>query len=78
MEASHGTVGHVQWVLQGGPAHNAGLKSGDFITEWDGLPLSTVPIDDITEFVEETESQVVKVVLIRSDRLERLTIKRVT
>ena len=65
MEAYHGTVGRVQWVLQGGPAHNAGLKSGDVITEWDGLPLSTVPIDDITEFVEETESDSVKVVFLR-------------
>ena len=35
------TVGRVKWVLTGGPAHMAGLRVGDKIFEWDGLPLST-------------------------------------
>ena len=58
------TVGRVKWVLTGGPAHMAGLRVGDKIFEWDGLPLSTVPIDDIPEFVEDTEGQAVSVVFI--------------
>ena len=59
------TVGLIVRVMPGGPAYNAGMQKGDKILEWDGLPLSTVPIDDIPEFVEETESQVITVVLLR-------------
>jgi C-terminal processing protease CtpA/Prc len=43
----------------------AGLRVGDKIFEWDGLPLSTVPIDDIPEFVEDTEGHTVSVVFQR-------------
>ena len=35
------TIGRVKCVLTGGPAHMAGLRVGDKIFEWDGLPLST-------------------------------------
>jgi len=59
------TVGLIVRVMPGGPAYNAGMQKGDKILEWDGLPLSTVPIDDIPEFVEESESQVITVVLLR-------------
>ena len=59
------TVGLIVRVMPGGPAYNAGMQKGDKILEWDGLPLSTVPIDDIPEFVEECESQVITVVLLR-------------
>lgn len=58
------TVGRVQWVLPAGPAYMGGLRAGDKILEWDGLSLSTVPIEDIPEFVEDTEGQTVSVVLL--------------
>lgn len=59
------TVGRIQWMLPGGPAQMAGLRLGDKILEWDGLSLSTVPIEDIPEFVEDTEGQTVNVVILR-------------
>ena len=61
------TAARVRWVLPGGPAQIAGLKVGDRILEWDGLPMSTVPLDDIAEFVEGTEGEAVSVVYSRYD-----------
>lgn len=43
----------------------AGIQVGDKILEWDGLPLSTVPIEDIPEFVETFINSTVTVLLQR-------------
>ena len=59
------TVGRVLWIGPGGPAHAGGIRVGDNILEWDGLPLSTVPIEDIPEFVETCINTTVTVVLQR-------------
>ena len=45
--------------------HAGGIRVGDNILEWDGLPLSTVPIEDIPEFVETCINMTVTVVLQR-------------
>ena len=42
-----------------------GIRVGDKILEWDGLPLSTVPIEDIPEFVETFVNSTVTVLLQR-------------
>ena len=62
---SEATVARVLWINPGGPAHVGGVKVGDKIIEWDGLPLATVPIDDIPEFVENCESSAVTVLIQR-------------
>ena len=50
--------------------HISGIRVGDKILEWDGLPLSTVPIEDIPEFVETFVNSTVTVLLQRYEICE--------
>ncbi len=53
----------VLYIAPGGPAHCAGIRVGDRIVEWDGLPLSSVAVDHIPELIEQCDSRMVTLVL---------------
>jgi S1-C subfamily serine protease len=59
-------------IVAGGPADRAGLRRGDVLIRWAGVPVSGV--DDLHRLLtEEQVGQQVAIELLRGGKLERLT-----
>lgn len=53
-------------VLKGGPAHDAGLKVGDRITDIDGKPVAGLDLDAAANRLQGTEGSAVEIVILKS------------
>lgn len=74
----HDAIITVSDCILHGPAHTAGIKSGDMIIALDNSPVLGLTVDEITEKIKGAQGTIVQVTLLRKGKTIEIPVKRDT